>query len=128
MLALATWRGWSLCRALGAGGLITGFVEWGMGQSSAPYQLGMCAGLTLIAFIGGRRMQGLDRALPSQHYAGVGLVGRTATVTAAFQKGHGCIMLDGHIHAATGPSDLWVGAEVKIVGCDDEALKVMKKR
>ncbi len=66
-------------------------------------------------------------ALPTSHYAGVGIVGRIGTVAKAFRNGHGAVAANGQTYAATAREDLPEGAEVRVTGLDNEALKVERK-
>ncbi|WP_337997492.1 NfeD family protein [Oleispirillum naphthae] len=126
-LAFGVWRDGRAARAIGAGALLTGAVEWGLGVSSAAAQAGLFVILSAVALIGGRLTQRLSDALPDRHRAGLGLVGRTAVAARDFRNGHGTVILGGETYAATGPSDIAAGAEVRITGLDDETLKVARK-
>jgi len=127
-LAFGTWRDGRAARAIGAGALLTGAVEWGLGVSSVAAQAGLFVILSAVALIGGRLTQRLSDALPNRHHAGLGLVGRTAIAACDFRQGHGAVTLNGETYAATGPSEITAGTEVRIAGLDDEALKVVRKR
>jgi membrane protein implicated in regulation of membrane protease activity len=121
LLALGLWRDWNLCTALGVGGAISGMAQLGLSDVGPLEQGLMFAGLSLVAWIGGRRMDRLTRGL---HRSGLFPIGHTATAARDFHNGHGTVSVGGETYAAVCRDNPGKGAHVRVTGRTDEALKV----
>lgn len=119
-----SWKNFSTVRALGVGGVFAGLTLWGLGQVAPLEQFAIWIGMSALSWFGGRRIARREAAAPNTPRAGLGLVGRSGTVARGFKHGHGTVNLLGEVYAAVGDDDFAEGAEVRVVGVDDEAVRV----
>ncbi len=124
LLALGLWRNWSLCTALGVGGGISGLAQLGMAPVGPLEQGMMFAGLSLIAWFGGRRMDRLADSLPTSRHGGLGPLGHAAVAAEDFHNGHGTATVEGETYPAVCRDNPAKGTRLRVVGRTDEALKV----
>ncbi len=122
-----SYKNFPAVRALGVGGVFAGAALWGLGQVAPIEQFAIWIGMSALSWFGGRRIARREAAAPNTPRAGLGLVGRSGTVARAFRNGHGTVALMGEVYAAVADDDLAEGAVVRVVGVDDEALKVEAK-
>lgn len=122
-----SWKNFPAVRALGVGGVFAGLALWGLGQVAPMEQFALWIGFSVLSWFGGKRIARLNAAAPNTPRAGLGLVGRSGTVARAFKNGHGTVKLMGEVYAAVAADDLAEGAPVRVIGVDDEALKVELK-
>lgn len=125
--AFGSWKNFPAVRALGVGGVFAGAVLWGLGQVAPIEQFAIWIGMSALSWFGGRWIARREAAAPDTPRAGLGLVGRSGTVARAFRNGHGTVEVLDEVYAAVSSDDLPQGAPVRVVGVDDEALKVTKK-
>ena len=123
-----SWKDFSAVRALGVGAVFAGAAEAALGQVAPMEQFALWIGLSALSWFGGKRIARLQAAAPDTPRAGLGLVGRTGTVARGFRNGHGTVLLLGEVYAAIADDDLAEGVTVRVIGVDDEALKVEIKR
>lgn len=119
-----SWKNFPVVRALGVGGVFAGLALWGLGQVAPLEQFAIWIGMSVLSWFGGRRIARREAAAPNTPRAGLGLVGRSGTVARAFKNGHGTVSLLGEVYAAVGNDDFPEGAEVRVIGVDDEAIRV----
>lgn len=126
LFALGAWRDLPLVRALGVGAVFAGVAAWALAEANPWQQLALWLGLSLLSWIGGKRIARLQAAAPNTHRRGLALVGRAGTAARTFRHGHGTVVVGGETYAATSRDDLTEGAPVRVVGLDDEALRVRR--
>lgn len=122
--AFGAWKDFPAVRALGVGAVFAGLAEWPLGPVKPLEQFAIWIGFSVLSWFGGRRIARREAAAPNVTRAGLGLVGRSGTVARAFRNGHGTVNLLGEVYAAVAADDLAEGTAVRVVGVDDEALKV----
>lgn len=126
--AFGSWKNFGAVRALGVGGVFAGAVLWALGQVAPMEQFALWIGFSVLSWFGGKRIARFQAAAPDTPRAGLGLVGRSGTVKKAFRNGHGTVELLGEVYAAVADDDLAAGAPVRVIGVDDEAVKVRAER
>lgn len=105
---------------------ITGVLAFALPDLSAPAQLLSFGMWSIVAVLVGRRWYRdypVDSEAALLNDRGAQLVGRTVTVVAAIEAGHGRVQVADGIWSATGP-DLPTGARARVVAVSGGVLEV----
>lgn len=125
LMALGSWRDWGILRAVGMGALFAAMVA-ALTSASGATQLACWIGFSVLSWIGGRRYRGRDRARADlfAQIPGIKLIGKRGVVAEAFHNGHGSVEVEGETYPARADDNLPKDAPIRVVGADDEGLKV----
>lgn len=125
LMALGSWRDWGVLRAVGMGALFTAMVA-ALTRAGGFEQFACWIGFSILSWVGGRRYRRQDRARAElfAQIPGIRLIGKRGTVAADFRNGHGTVEVDGETYAARADDNFPQGTPIRVVGADEEGLKV----
>lgn len=125
LMALGSWRDWGILRAVGMGALFAAMVA-ALTSASGTTQFACWLGFSALSWIGGRRYRGRDRARAElfAQIPGIKLIGKRGVVAEPFHNGHGTVEVEGELYPARADDNFPKDAPIRVVGADDEGLKV----